>query len=95
MIDIEKLKPILEPLIEGRDDAASIIESISSIDEEVSVDQSQIDSLNSEWNERFKKAFFGDKSSSISTEIPSMENTEKPEPEKEYTYDNLFQECDD
>lgn len=96
MINIDKLKPIIEPLLEGREDSADIIEAIGAIDEEVSVDRSEIDALNASWNDRFKKAFFGAKADNISEEIPTAfeEETATGEAEaEELTYDNLFKEA--
>ena len=55
MIKLDELKPILEPLINEREDASEIIESIQNIDKDVEFDRTQIDA---EWNEKFKKAFF-------------------------------------
>lgn len=65
MINLEELKPILEPLITGRDDSASIIESIQGIDKEVDVDQAKIDEINKSWNDRYLAAFFGNKRAEI------------------------------
>lgn len=99
MIDMNELKPILEPLLEGREDSADIIEQVAAIDRTIDppqVDRSEIDALNASWNERFKKAFFGsDKADSISEEIPSVPEVSEEEPveeEKPLTYENLFTE---
>ena len=95
MINMDELKPILEGLIEGRKDAADIIEQISALDKDVEIDRSEIDALNASWNDRFMKAFFGEKADDISEEIPKIpEADEKVEEEEveELTYDNLFEE---
>lgn len=95
MINMDELKPILEGLIEGREDAADIIEQISALDKDVEIDRSEIDALNASWNDRFMKAFFGEKADDISEEIPKIpEADEKVEEEEveELTYDNLFEE---
>ena len=96
MINMEELKPILEGLIEGREDAADIIEQVAALDKEVEVDRSEIDALNASWNDRFMKAFFGEKADDISEEIPKIpeadEKVEEDEVEEELTYDNLFEE---
>lgn len=101
MINLDELKGVLEPLLEGREDAADVIEAVTALDKDVEVDRSEIDALNASWNERFKKAFFGEKADNISTEIPKLE--EEPEGESErdenydgedLTYDKLFTEVE-
>lgn len=73
MIKMEELKPILEPLLEGREDSAAIIESISEIDREPDTpDFSEREKeLNKSWNDRFMKAFFGEKGEDMNTEVPT------------------------
>ena len=93
MINLDELKPILEGLLEGREDSADIIEQVNSLDKEVEVDRSEIDALNASWNDRFKKAFFGEKADDVNEEIPSISETDDVEeeaPEEALTYDNLF-----
>lgn len=96
MINMDELKPILEGLLEGREDSADIIEQITVLDKPVEVDRSEIDALNASWNDRFKKAFFGEKAADISEEIPSVPEAEAPAEEEveeeNLTYDNLFTE---
>lgn len=95
MINMEELKPILEGLLDGREDAADIIEQVSVLDKPVEVDRSEIDALNASWNDRFMKAFFGEKADDISEEIPSIpeaEETVEEDVEETLTYDNLFEE---
>lgn len=65
MINLDELKPILEPLLTDREDAASVIESIQGIDKEVENDQAKIDALNKSWNDRYLAAFFGNKKAEI------------------------------
>lgn len=95
MINMEELKPILETLLDGRDDSADYIEKVSALDKPVEVDRSEIDALNASWNDRFKKAFFGEKAESIDEEIPTV-STEAPVEEnydgEDLTYDSLFEE---
>ena len=93
MINLDELKPILEGLLDGREDSADIIEQVNSLDKEVEVDRSEIDALNASWNDRFKKAFFGEKAEDVNEEIPSISETDDVEEnssEEELTYDNLF-----
>lgn len=97
MINMDELKPILEGLLEGREDSAEIIEQVAVLDKPVEVDRSEIDALNASWNERFKKAFFGEKAADIDESIPSVPEAEAEVPEEEaevesLTYDNLFTE---
>lgn len=75
MINMDELKPILEPLLDGREDSASIIESIQGIDKEApEPDFSEREAaINKEWNDRFMKAFFGEKGKELGTEIPKDE----------------------
>lgn len=102
MIDLNELKPLIEPLLDGREDSADIIEQIAAIDHTIDppqVDRSEIDALNASWNERFKKAFFGsDKADSISEEVPSVPEVSEEEPveeDKPLTYENLFTKVED
>lgn len=98
MINLDELKPILEGLLEGREDSADIIEQVNSLDKEVEVDRSEIDALNASWNDRFKKAFFGEKAEDVNEEIPSISETDDVEeeaPEEALTYDNLFSEVEE
>ena len=72
MIKMDELKPILEPLLEGREDSATIIESISGIDREPDPPDftEREKELNKSWNDRFMKAFFGEKGENMNTEVP-------------------------
>lgn len=93
MIVLEDLTPILEPLLEGREDAASVIESVKAIDKEVEApdNSAEIAKLNDEWNERFKKAFFGDKGEELEGKPITEEVKEeaKEEESDEVTGDNI------
>lgn len=78
MIKMDELKPILEPLLDGREDSAAIIESISEIDHEPDPpDFSEREKeLNKSWNDRFMKAFFGEKGENMNTEVPKDDSVE-------------------
>lgn len=87
-IKMEDLKPILEVLIEGREDSADIIDQVQGIDHEEEDVQAKIDSAvadavtksNAEWNERYMKAFFGDKSETMDPTVvdtPAEETTDE------------------
>lgn len=99
MIKLEELKPILEELIDDREDAAEIIERVSALDvEDDRIEKAELDKLNESWNERFKKAFFGEKADQIDEEIPEVEEI-KEEVSEDYdgedlTYDKLFTEVE-
>lgn len=93
MINIDELKPIIEPLLTD-ENSAEVIEAIQAIDREVEVDQKAIDDLNASWNERFKKAFFGDGSAegqaeaqADETEDAGVQAEEEDAPTK---YEDLF-----
>ena len=97
MINMEELKPVLEGLLEGREDSADIIEQVSAMDKPIEVDRSEIDALNASWNDRFKKAFFGAKGENISEEIPKVDTETKDIVEDDYDgedlkYEDLFTE---
>ena len=104
MIVLEDLKPILEPLLEGREDAAEVIEAVNAIDKPVEepapVDNSEeIAKLNEEWNNRFKEAFFGPKGDTLESDPPAVPDvSEEPAPAEEevtgenITVDDLFEE---
>lgn len=100
MIILEDLKPILEPLLEGREDAAEVIEAVAAIDkpaeEPAPVDNSEeIAKLNEEWNNRFKEAFFGPKGDTLESEPPAVPEVEEETEEvtgENITIDDLFEE---
>lgn len=98
MIDLNELKPVLEGLLEGREDSAEVIEQIAGLDKEVTIDRSEIDELNKSWNERFMKAFFGEKAADMSEEIPSVTETETVDENydgEDLNYDGLFTEVEE
>lgn len=106
MIVLEELKTVLEPLIKDAPNAPDIIDAVKGLDKPVEpekvVDQEAIDAAvaakDKEWNDRYMKAFFGDKAESISTEIPEVpEATEDTATEdgqvdlENITVDDLFE----
>ena len=98
MIDLNELKPVLEELLDGRDDSADYIERVAGMDKEVTIDRSEIDALNASWNDRFKKAFFGEKGAEIDESIPDVaEVAEEEDIDENYdgedlNYEGLFTE---
>ena len=96
MINLEELKPVLEEVLKDREDAASVIEQIAGLDKDIQLEsnKAEIDALNKSWNERFMKAFFGQKGEDMSAEVPSVPEAE-PEEDKDgenLTYEGLFEE---
>lgn len=75
MISMDELKPILEPILSEREDSATIIESIQGIDRPAEEpDYTAHDAeINKAWNDRFMKAFFGEKGGDLKTEVPQGE----------------------
>ena len=97
MINVDELKPILEELLDGREDSADYIERVSALDKEVEVDRSEIDALNADWNERFKKAFFGEKGAGMDESIPKGDESGDEGRDENYDgedlkYEDLFTE---
>ena len=105
MIKMDNLKPILETLLDGRDDAADVIEQVMGIDEDTSDVEAltsqvadltaQIEKLNAdmtakdtEYSDKIKKLFFGEKADTIDESIPEMEDEVK---EEDISIDDLFE----
>ena len=114
MIKMDNLKPILETLLDGRDDAADVIEQVMGIDEDTSDVEaltsqvadltSQIEQLNAditakdtEYSNKIKKLFFGEKADTIDESIPEMEDEVKAEDisiDDLFESDNVEKECE-
>ena len=106
MIKMDNLKPILEHLLDGRDDAADVIEQVMGIDEDTSDVEAltsqvadltaQIEKLNAdmtakdtEYSDKIKKLFFGEKAETIDESIPKMEDDEVKA--EDISIDDLFE----
>lgn len=105
MIILEELKPILEPLLEGRDDSTEVIEQVMAIDKEVTADEAEIERVNSEWQAKYdtaleeakkdkeetiKKMFFGSKAEDIDISIPdAIDETVDEEKKDEVDMDTI------
>lgn len=91
MIILEELKPILEPLLDGRDDSVEVMEKVIDIDKEATADHAEIERINAEWQtkldaaieeakkdkeETIKRMFFGPKGDYMDTTIPTVTETE-------------------
>lgn len=103
MINLDELKPVLEGLLEGRDDAGDVIANVTALDKPFEKGYTE-DDLNarlaendSMWNEKFKKAFFGDKASTLTGEPDSEapaegESNDGGVDSESITIDDLFKE---
>ena len=106
MIKMNNLKPILEKLLDGREDAADVIEQVMGIDEDtgdvealtsqVADLTAQIEKLNAdmtakdtEYSDKIKKLFFGEKSDTIDESIPEVEEDEVKA--EDISIDDLFE----
>ena len=106
MIKIDNLKPILQTLLDGRDDAADVIEQVMGIDEDTADVEAltsqvadltaQIEKLNAdmtakdtEYSDKIKKLFFGEKADTIDESIPEMEDDEVKA--EDISIDDLFE----
>ncbi len=86
-VDLDKLKEVLKPLIEGRDDAADIIEQIMAAapegGETVDVEAVKAEALKearAEMNDRYMAAFFGgdkDNEAAGNTATPTKTQSER------------------
>ena len=114
MIKMDNLKPILETLLDGRDDAADVIEQVMGIDEDTSDVEAltsqvadltaQIEKLNAditakdtEYSDKIKKLFFGEKADTIDESIPEVEDEVKAEDisiDDLFESDNVEKECE-
>lgn len=101
MIILEDLKPILEPILDGRDDSTEIIEQVMAIDKPMNAEPVDVEAINAEWQEKMdtalaeakadkeetiKKLFFG--SQDVDTSIPDAIDEGAVDEEKDDgTYD--------
>ena len=96
MISMDELKPILEPILSEREDSATIIESIQGIDKPAEEpDYTAHDAeINKAWNERFMKAFFGEKGGDLKTEVPQgeVDETEDEVSAEDISIDDILKE---
>lgn len=91
MIDIEELKPILSEILTD-ENSVDIIEKIQAIDKP-GVTQADLDKLDNEWKERYRKAFFD----GVEIEKQADGNADDgsddiEEDEEKMNYDDLFSE---
>lgn len=94
MIDINELKPILNDILTD-ENSVEVIEKIQAIDKP-GVTQADLDNLDKEWKERYRKAFFD----GVDIEEQAHENADEDgddiEDEKEkMNYEDLFSESEE
>lgn len=89
MINIEDLKPILQDLLEDRDDSADYLERVTGVDDgDANLSQEDVDAAVSEaetraradFDARFKKAFFDGAPATPMAQHAAEENTPIPPP---------------
>lgn len=91
MINLDELKPIIEPLLND-ENSVSVIEQIQAIDRP-GVSQADLDNLNKEWSDRYRKAFFEGVTNDETGNHDSEEQAEEQAGEEEkVTFDDLFSE---
>lgn len=90
MIDLNELKPILEPLLND-DNSVDIIEKITAIDRE-GVTQKDIDDLNASWTKRYRDAFFNGVANDVTGAHDSEAQAEEQAGEETVpeTFEDLF-----
>lgn len=90
MIDINELKPILNEILTD-ENSVDIIEKIQAIDKP-GVTQADLDKLDNEWKERYRKAFFD----GVEIEKKADENADDAsddiEEDEKMNYEDLFSE---
>lgn len=94
MIDIEELKPILNDILTD-ENSVDVIEKIQAIDKP-GVTQADLDKLDNEWKERYRKAFFDGVEIEKQADGNAEEDSEDIEEEKEkMNYEDLFSESEE
>ena len=91
MIDINELKPILAGILTD-ENSVEVIEKIQAIDKP-GVSQADLDKLDNEWKERYRKAFFDGVEIEKQAEGNAEEDSEDIEEEK-MNYEDLFSESE-
>lgn len=93
MIDINELKPILNDILTD-ENSVEVIEKIQAIDKP-GVTQADLDNLDKEWKERYRKAFFD----GVDIEEQARENADEDgddvEEKEKMNYEDLFSESEE
>lgn len=86
MIDIARLRPIVEPLL-NEENTASVLEAIAAIDEQDFIPRAELERENMRYHtERMKNIVWGKEKA---PETPSDKSEDK-EDKKPHTYEELF-----
>lgn len=94
MIDINELKPILNDILTD-ENSVEVIEKIQAIDKP-GVTQADLDNLDKEWKERYRKAFFDGVDIEEQAHENAGEDGDDIEEEKEkMNYEDLFSESEE
>ena len=94
MIDINELKPILNDILTD-ENSVEVIEKIQAIDKP-GVTQADLDNLDKEWKERYRKAFFDGVDIEGQEREHAEEDSEDIEEETEkMNYEDLFSESEE
>ena len=88
MIDIEELKPILSEILTD-ENSVDIIEKIQAIDKP-GVTQSDLDKLDNEWKERYRKAFFDGVEIEKQADGNADDDSDDIEEDEKMNYEDLF-----
>lgn len=90
MIDINELKPILAGILTD-ENSVEVIEKIQAIDKP-GVSQADLDKLDNEWKERYRKAFFDGVEIEKQADGNAAEDSEDIEEDEKMNYEDLFSE---
>ena len=88
MIDIEELKPILNDILTD-ENSVDVIERIQAIDKP-GVTQADLDKLDNEWKERYRKAFFDGVEIEKQADGNADDNSDGIEEDEKMNYEDLF-----
>ena len=88
MIDIEELKPILSEILTD-ENSVDIIEKIQAIDKP-GVTQADLDKLDNEWKERYRKAFFDSCEIEKQADANADDASDDIEEDEKMNYEDLF-----
>lgn len=88
MIDIEELKPILNDILTD-ENAVDVIEKIQAIDKP-GITQADLDKLDNEWKERYRKAFFDGVEIEKQADGNADDASDDIEEDEKMNYEDLF-----
>lgn len=88
MINIEELKPILSEILTD-ENSVDIIEKIQAIDKPGAT-QADLDKLDNEWKERYRKAFFDGVEIEKQADSNADDASDDIEEDEKMNYEDLF-----